>query len=190
MLHIAEPELSDAPAINDNVLILAAGDCQKARAIARHVAELGVAFRQVDIIAEPDLSARLGVLFSDKIPHAPALVIRGIAWRNPRLSDIEKLLARDGLVPPRPLHYAHQQRIVWHMPHGDAFASYSMRLDGTYVFGHIEVPLAKRGTGLGARLAEELFDWIATNRVNALLTCSFLRRVAASKQKWSEQFLR
>lgn len=182
--------MSQPAATDTDIVVLAVGDCHKARAIAHRVEELGVPFQHIDIEARPDLAARFAALVADKITHAPTLVVRETAWRNPALSDIEKLLARAGVVQARPIHYPRQQRVVWHMPLGDAFASYSIRPDGTLVFGHIETPVALRGTGLGARLAMETFDWIETNAIVARLTCSFLRRVAASKTKWSDQFLK
>ena len=134
-------------------------------------------------------SFKFGPLFSSGSPHAPAIVIGERAWRNPALGQVEKLLASQKLVPSRLIHYPEQGRVVWHMHPSDAFASYSERLDGTMVFGHIETPPQLRGSGLGARLAAQLFDWLCETGYKARLTCSFLRKVAASKSEWADKFL-
>ena len=76
------------------------------------------------------------------------------------------------------------------MKPSDAFASYSPRADGVWVFGHIETPSELRGTGLGARLAKELFEWIVANKIDARLTCTFLRKVASTREDWTARFLR
>ena len=171
------------------VTILTNGSCAKSRAIAEQVKGLGVEPQIVDISGDPETAADFATLFGDGRPHSPSLVIGQRAWRNPAVSDIEKLLGRSGLIPRRAIHYPHQQRVVWHMEPSDAFASYSLREDGTFVFGHIETPSALRGSGLGARLAAELFAWIAESGIKALLTCSVLRRVAASKPDWAARYL-
>lgn len=171
------------------VTVLTNGFCTKSRAIAGQVKDLGVEPQIVDISGDPESAAAFAKLFGDGKPHSPSLVIGQRAWRNPSINDIEKLLARPGLIPRRAIHYPHQQRVVWHMEPSDAFASYSLREDGTFVFGHIETPSALRGSGLGARLAAELFAWIEESGTKALLTCTFLRRVAASKPDWAAAYL-
>ena len=171
------------------VTVLSNGHCHKARAIAERVASFGVDYHIVDVDGRGDEAPGFGPLFSDGRPHAPALVIAGKAWRNPSLEDIEKRLARANFVKPRAIHYPGQQRVVWHLPPQDAFASYSIRGNGTLVFGHIETPPSLRGTGLGAKLAKELFDWIEASGLEASITCSFLRRVAASRPDWAAAYL-
>ena len=171
------------------VAVLSNGHCRKAEAIAVRVAALGVDYRIVDVDRIGENAQAFGALFADGLLHAPALVVTGKAWRNPSLEDIEKRLARAGYVKPRAIHYPNQQRVVWHMSPQDAFASYTVRSNGTLVFGHIETPAALRGTGLGARLAKELFDWIEASDLRAKVTCSFLRRVAATRSEWAADYL-
>ena len=171
------------------VAVLSNGHCRKAEAIAVRVAALGVDYRIVDVDRIGENAQAFGALFADGLLHAPALVVTGKAWRNPSLEDIEKRLARANFVKPRAIHYPGQQRVVWHLPPQDAFASYSIRGNGTLVFGHIETPPSLRGTGLGAKLAKELFDWIEASGLEASITCSFLRRVAASRPDWAAAYL-
>lgn len=180
----------DSAAIDDKpVTVLTDGLCAKSRAIRERVQELGVDPRVVDISDQAEAAADFAHLFADGRPHSPSLVIGQRAWRNPAIIDVEKLLARADVVPRRPIHYPHQRRVVWHMAPSDAFASYSLRDDGTHVFGHIETPPELRGTGLGARLAAELFDWIESQSIKVVLTCTFLRRVAASRPEWAAAYL-
>ena len=185
----AAPEMSSMES-KPEVVVLANGHCHKALAIAEKVGELGVKFDIVDIDGPACPAARFGHLFASGSPHAPALVIGDRALRNPAVADVEKLLARNKLVPTRLIDYPEQGRVVWHMHPSDAFASYTTRSDGTLVFGHIETARELRGTGLGARLATELFDWLCETGTDARLNCSFLRKVAASKPEWGQKFLR
>ena len=171
------------------IVMLTNGLCAKSRAILERLSELGIEPCVIDISEQADEAARFGARFPDGKPHSPGLVIADRAWRNPSVADVEKLLARAGAVARRPIHFPEQQRIVWHMQPRDAFASYSMRNEGPLVFGHIETPTELRGTGLAAKLALELFDWLEQNGVDARLTCSFLRKVAASDPKWTSRFL-
>ena len=188
MLHSVEPDMGMA-GTKSAVFVLANGHCHKAIALAERVEDLGVEFKIIDVEAPGSSATRFGPLFASGRPYAPALVIGARAWRNPPVADVEKLLAREQLVPSRLNHYPEQGRVVWHMPPSDAFASYVMRSDGTLVFGHIETAPELRGTGLGARLAGQLFDWLRETKSEARLTCSFLRKVAASKPEWAEKFL-
>lgn len=171
------------------VTILTDGLCAKSRAIRARVRDLGIDAQVVDISDQPESAAAYAHLFSDSKPHSPSLVIGQRAWRNPAIAEIEKLMARAGLVPRRAIHYPQQQRVVWHMEPSDAFASYSLRENGTFVFGHIETASALRGTGLGAKLAAELFDWMENEGIKAILTCTFLRRVAATREEWAAAYL-
>lgn len=173
----------------NRVTILTDGFCAKSQAIHARVGDLGIDAQVIDISDQPESAAAYASLFNDGKPHSPSLVLGRRAWRNPALADIEKLLARAGLIPRRAIHYPHQQRVVWHMMPSDAFASYSLRDNGTFVFGHIETPSALRGTGLGAKLAAELFDWIESEGIKATLTCTFLRRVAATREEWAAAYL-
>ena len=172
------------------VVLLTNGLCAKSRAIRERSAALGVDPKVIDIATEPKAAAVYGPLFGDGKPHSPGFIIGERAWRNPAIDELEKLLMRAELLERRPIHYPKQQRIVWHMKPSDAFASYSPRADRVWVFGHIETPSELRGTGLGARLAKELFEWIVANKIDARLTCTFLRKVASTREDWTARFLR
>ncbi|TXG84192.1 MAG: hypothetical protein E6R12_05245 [Sphingomonadales bacterium] len=175
--------------VETDVILITNGLCAKSRAIREKSIELGIEPKVIDLAAKPETAEAYAHLFGDGRPHSPGFIIGDRAWRNPAIDDLEKLLARAGLVERRPIHYPKQQRVVWHMQPSDAFASYSQRSDGLWVFGHIETPSELRGTGLGAQLAKDLFGWIEANKIDALLTCSFLRKVAATREEWSSRFL-
>lgn len=70
---------------------------------------------------------------------------------------------------------------------GDAFVDFRMQGD-VMVMPHAEVPPALRGTGAGARLANDVFAEIEAMGVKARPTCPFLVRVARSNPRWRELF--
>ena len=53
---------------------------------------------------------------------------------------------------------------------------------------HIETPVEKRGTGLGARLALVVFPLVKAMGGSASITCGFMRKVAASRPEWVNYF--
>jgi predicted GNAT family acetyltransferase len=114
-------------------------------------------------------------------------MIAGKRVRNPSLRELDRTLARSGLYDPGVAHEAKSNRFVRYMTHRDAFVSYS-ESDDRIVLGHIEVPPEKRGTGLGAKLALEVFPLVEEMGKTARITCSFMRRVAASDPYWASYF--
>jgi len=85
------------------------------------------------------------------------------------------------------VHDEASQRFIRHMAPVDAFVSYHWQGD-RMVMAHIEVDPSLRGTGLGARFAAEVFDAVVHRPHEIRLTCSFLRRVAATRPEWRSKF--
>lgn len=70
---------------------------------------------------------------------------------------------------------------------GDAVVDFIWRGD-VMVLPHAEVPIALRGTGAGARLANGVFEGIEAMGIKALPTCPFLVRIARSDPRWQKLF--
>jgi uncharacterized protein len=70
---------------------------------------------------------------------------------------------------------------------GEAFVTFYWQGD-VMVLPHAEVPVALRGTGAGARLADGVFAEIEAIGIKARPTCPFLVRVARSNPRWRELF--
>ena len=68
-----------------------------------------------------------------------------------------------------------------------AFITYYWR-DVVMVLDHIEVSPSLRGTGAGARFAQEVFETVQNEPQEIRLTCPFLRRVASSRPEWRKKF--
>ena len=184
----AAPETGNPVTSPPVVAVLANGHFVKARSIAERLDQLGVKFEIFDVDHDPRAQAAFGNLFGDGRVKTPALVLGSRLFRNPRTGDLEKLAIRHGLVRRKMLHDEAGARYVWPMMPSDAFASYAMR-DGRKTVGHIEIDASLRGSGLGARLAQELLDALQLESGEIRLTCSFLRKVAARRKDWTERFL-
>ena len=170
------------------VSVLSNGDCVKARRIAESLRGLGVEPELYDVDRDERAQTRFGHLFADGEVKAPSLIIREKRFRNPDISDLEKLVIRHGVVERRMLHQPQQGRFVWPMMPSDAFASYVVR-DNRRIVGHIEVDSSLRGSGFGRELANELLQELCHDNQETFLTCGFLRKVASENPHWAKCFL-
>lgn len=185
-----QPKPHDKAAVDSqhDLIVLANGHCDKAQKIADFLTENGLEFHHVDLDADGDARRTYGVYFNDGMAKAPAIVIKGKAFRNPNDKELVKRLARAGLYDAGLVHDEHSQRFIRYLMPADGFASYIWRGE-TMVLTHIEVHPSTRGTGLGGRLAGEIFEAVMKLGHPAQLSCPFLRKVAASKPKWADYFL-
>ena len=85
------------------------------------------------------------------------------------------------------VHDSKAQRFILSMEPRSAFVTYVKRGD-IITLTHIETPLEKRGTGLGARLALRVFPLVKEMGGTANITCNFMRKVAASRPEWADYF--
>ena len=85
------------------------------------------------------------------------------------------------------LHDSQAQRFVFAMEPRDAVVTYTRNGDHI-TLTHIETPVEKRGTGLGARLALVVFPLVKAMGGSASITCGFMRKVAASRPEWANYF--
>lgn len=154
-------------------------DCYKTRAYRQRLETLGVPYRFLDVKHDPDAADRLRALYADKRLKYPTVVVGGRRLRNPTQTDLDKELYRSGILPPAVIHEPHAQRFVRYMRPNDAFVSYTWRGD-TIILTHIEVDPVHRGTGLGARLARQVFAMVRSLGATARISCPFMRKVAAS----------
>lgn len=187
MSRSAGPSEGCSDPILKPVSVLGNGACQKARRIAETLRELGVEPEIYDVDRDESAQIRFGHLFADGELKAPAVIIGEKRFRNPDISDLEKLAIRHGAIERRMLHQQQQGRFVWPMMPSDAFASYVMRDQGRVV-GHIEIDRSLRGIGLGRELANELLQELCDDGQATVLTCSFLRKVASENPHWAKCF--
>ena len=163
--------------------------CHKTRLYAAELKEHGVDFILRDVEDDAEAAVELRALFgNDPDGHTkfPTLLINGKRVRNPRLRDLVRILAHEGLSSPGVVHEPHAKRFVWYMAPRDAFVSYS-ESDDRITLGHIEVPPEKRGAGLGTQLALEVFPLVEALGKTARITCPFIRKVAAGSE-WASYF--
>lgn len=171
-----------------DVAIFGNGHCARAVVYQREMDARGISYEFFDIDSDQAARAVLASFYPDGIAKAPALIFGGKLYRNPKTTDLDKLLARAGIYDPGLIHDLDNQRYIRHMNPADAFVSYSRRGE-TVILGHIEVPHEKRGSGIGARVAAEVFEEIIRQEEKARVTCPFLRRVALSKPHWKMWFI-
>lgn len=161
--------------------------CEKTGAYLAFLRERGVAHTFLDVSANAQAAEHLGTLFPDGKAHFPTIVLGGRRLRNPDFRQLEKELYRSGALMPVSLHEPHAQRFVRYMRPTDAFVSYGWHGD-VMVLTHIEVDPVHRGTGLGARLARDVFKLVRATGRKAAITCPFLRRVASASPDDSAYF--
>ena len=172
------------------VRLYGARSCHKSRFYqdALNDRQVSVVFRDVE--EDQDAAGELRLIFgNDPEGHTkfPTFLINGKRIRNPRLRDLDRALAHEGLYDPGVVHEPQAQRFVKFMRPTDAFVSYS-ESGGMITLGHIEVPIEQRGSGLGAKLALEVFEMIKDHDKPARITCPFMRKVAQSVPEWAAFF--
>lgn len=160
--------------------------CPKTRFYQAALEERGLDYEMAEVDKDPDAARRLTDL-AGSADKFPTFQIAGRKVRNPKLPELDKELARAGLYDPGLVHDEASQRFIRHMAPVDAFVSYHWQGD-RMVMAHIEVDPSLRGTGLGARFAAEVFDAVVHRPHEIRLTCSFLRRVAATRPEWRSKF--
>jgi predicted GNAT family acetyltransferase len=160
--------------------------CHKTRFYQTALEERGLDFELAEVDKDPDAARRLAAL-TGSADKFPTFQIKGRKLRNPKLPQLEKVLARSELYDPGLVHDEKSQRFIRHMAPSDAFVSYVWQGD-RMILTHIEVAPMLRGKGLGARFAIEVLEEAAIRPHEVRLTCSFLRRVAGTRQEWRQKF--
>lgn len=140
-----------------------------------------------DVEQDEAAAEELRHLYPNGALNFPTLLIQGKRVRNPSLRELDRVLAHLGIYDPGLVHEPKSNRFVRFMAPRDAFVSYQEN-DERITLSHIEVPQEKRGTGLGAKLALEVFPEVEALGKTARITCPFMRRVAASDPKWADYF--
>lgn len=160
--------------------------CHKTRFYQAALEERGLTYELAEVDKDPCAAERLTAL-TGSADKFPTFEIKGRKVRNPKLSDLDKELARAGLHDPGLIHDERSQRFIRHMSPSDAFVSYVWQGD-RMVLTHIEVDPSLRGSGLGARFATEAFEEIENRSHETRLTCPFLRKVALARPEWRKKF--
>ena len=171
---------------NPDVILFGERGCRKVQYYANVLQERGIDYCLAAIDEDPKAAERLAALFDGALKF-PTLLIKGRKIRNPKLSKLDKELARAGLYDPGLIHDERSQRFIRQMSPQDAFVSYSWQGD-RMVLGHIEVASSLRGSRIGARLAIEVFEHLENSSYEVRLTCPFLRRVGSTHPEWRERF--
>ncbi len=160
--------------------------CRKTRFYQAALEERGLAYELAEVDKDPEAAKRLADL-AGSATKFPTFQIKGRKLRNPSLPELDKFLARAKLYDPGLVHDEEAQKYVRYMAPADAFVSYTWQGE-RMVLGHIEVDPSFRGSGLGARVAAEVFEHLLAADHEIRLTCPFLRRVAATRAEWRKKF--
>ena len=160
--------------------------CHKTRYYQAALEERGLAYDMAEVDKDPVAAKRLSAL-TGSADKFPTFEICGRKLRNPTLPELDKTLARAGLYDPGLIHDRKSQRFIRHMAPSDAFVSYTWQGE-RMVLGHIETDPALRGSGLGAKVAAEVFEHLMGTAHEVRLTCPFLRRVGATRSEWRDKF--
>lgn len=160
--------------------------CYKTRYYRDALDERGLNYELAEVDKDEESARRLADL-TGSATKFPTFLIKGKKLRNPRLSELDARLARAGLYDPGLIHDEASKRFLRYMAPSDAFVSYVWQGD-RMVLTHIEVDPSLRGSGIGARVASEVFDKILDRPHEIRLTCPFLRRVGATRPEWRAKF--
>ena len=162
-------------------------DCHKTRFYEDVLRSREIDFVLKDVTRDKAAEDELRTLFSNRQAHFPTFLIAGKKLRNPKLRELERALAHAGIYDPGLINEPRAKRFVKFMAPEDAFVSYH-ETDALITLTHIEVPISKRGSGLGAKLALGVFPKVKALEKPARITCSFMRKVAASDPEWADYF--
>lgn len=171
---------------NYDVVLFGEIRCPKTRYYQSLLEERGITYEMAEVDKNPDAAERL-IALTGSATKFPTFIIKGRKVRNPKPEELDKELARAELYDPGLIHDKISQRFIRYMSPQDAFVSYSWQGD-RMVLGHIEVAQSLRGSGLGARLATEVFEHLRSASYEIRLTCPFLRRVANTRPEWRQKF--
>lgn len=160
--------------------------CHRTGQILNELNRHGVDYRYANVEINPEARDEL-IALTGSAEKFPTIVIAGRKIRNPSGKDLECELARAGLIDGALIHDEKSQRFIRRMRPKDAFVSYTLR-NNKMILTHIEVDPSHRGKGIGARFAIEVFEALEDSDTDVRLTCSFLRRVAGTKEKWRNKF--
>ena len=170
-----------------NVKLYGAKRCEKSRLYEDALMARCVPYIFFDVETNEEAANELRQLYTDRELKYPTLLIDGKRVRNPSMPELDRKLTRAGLYDAGVFHEAKSKRFVRYMEPQDAFVSYS-ETETRITLGHIEIPQASRGSGLGARFALDIFPMVKALGKEARITCLFMRKVAASRSKWAEYF--
>lgn len=169
-----------------DITLFGCTDCRKTDFYRQALAEREVEYEFADVHEDEDAARRL-VALTGSASKFPTFEIAGRKLRNPVLPELDKALARAGAYDTGLVHDVAGQRFLRYMAPSDAFVSYSWQGD-RMVLTHIEVDPALRGSGIGARVAAEVFEHLQDAPHEIRLTCPFLRRVGATRPEWRHKF--
>ena len=168
------------------ITLFGGSHCNKTQLYKAALAERGLQYELAEVDTDPGAARRLTEL-TGSAAKFPTFLIKGRKLRNPPLAELDKELARADLYDPGLLHDERTGRFVRAMVPADAFVSYHWQGD-CMVLAHIEVAPSLRGSGVGAKLATEVFEAIEDRPHEIRLACPFLRRVAATRLEWRQKF--
>lgn len=169
-----------------NVTLYGSGNCHKSKLYRRTLDEMGVPYHFLDVGTDTDAANAVRAYYGGKL-HFPVFHI-GKKWiRNPSEKELIQTLNRESVIDSGIIHDEKNQRFIKYMNPRDSFVSYQKN-DNGITLSHIEVPIEKRGSGIGARVALQAFEVVEKLEIDARLTCPFLRRVAAKDPQWIKLF--
>jgi len=133
--------------------------CHKTRFYQAALEERGLPYELAEVDKDEAAAERLTALTGDATKF-PTFQIKGRKLRNPKLAELDKRLAREGLYDPGLQHDVKQQKFLKYMAPTDAFARYRLKND-QLVLDHMEIAGDLRGKGLGKSFAREVLQYLA-----------------------------
>lgn len=161
--------------------------CHKTRFYQAALEERGLLYELAEVDKDETAAERLTALTGDASKF-PTFQIKGRKLRNPKLADLDKRLAREGLYDPGLQHDEKQQKFLKYMAPTDAFARYKLKND-QLVLDHIEIASEHRGKGLGKAFAREVLEHLACQSWTVVLPCKFLQDIARENEIWHSTFI-
>jgi predicted GNAT family acetyltransferase len=76
-------------------------------------------------------------------------------------------------------------RLSMYIEDNEAYVDYHFNGDTMYLT-HSEVPYQMRGQGIGQKLVEKTFEYIAANNINAVAVCSYIKNIRQRNGKWKK----
>lgn len=149
----------------------------------------GVSYDWVDISGGPIAVAGVGEVDGPTIVFTPPTG-EPVALSRPTDDELRRWLERFELVD-RTIHLDeaadhNSGRYVLPLLGGDAFITYVDRPDGTRHITYSEVPVSRRGQGLGAELSHKTLDALVAAEQPATFGCGYVAAVANRYTPWRD----
>lgn len=119
----------------------------------------------------------LQAIYAPSLARFPTVVVGAEILDNPSLSELDRALERQSVMPLKLYQCVEQMRYFMYLPEGEAFISYRDK-DGIRCLDHTFVPAQSRKSGVGKQLVVETLKRLCRDGQKTRISCQFIECIA------------